>query len=105
MIAPPWTAAADSVVILVRLTPRGGRDGIDGVAQLADGRSVLKVRVRAPASEGEANAALVKLIARMLGVGVRDVSLAGANARLKRVKINGAGALLAAALEKICAMG
>jgi uncharacterized protein YggU (UPF0235/DUF167 family) len=42
----------------------------------------------------------------MLGAGVRDVSLvAGANARLKRVKINGAGALLAAALEKICAMG
>jgi uncharacterized protein len=106
MIAPPWTAAADGVVIAVRLTPRGGRDGIDGIAQLADGRSVLKVRVRAAASEGEANAALVKLIAKMLGVGVRDVSLvAGANARLKRVKINGAGALLAAALEKICAMG
>jgi hypothetical protein len=62
--------------------------------------------VRAAASEGEANAALVKLIARMLGVGIRDVSLvAGANARLKRVKIKGAGALLAAALEKICAMG
>ena len=54
----------------------------------------------------EANAALVKLIARTLGVAARDVSLvAGASARLKRVKINGAGALLAAALEKICAMG
>jgi uncharacterized protein len=106
MVARPWTAAADGVVIAVRLTPRGGRDAIDGIAQLADGRSVLKVRVRAAASEGEANAALVKLIAKMLGAGVRDVSLvAGANARLKRVKINGAGALLAAALEKICAMG
>jgi uncharacterized protein len=106
MIAPPWTEAADGVVIAVRLTPRGGRDAIDGIAQLSDGRSVLKVRVRAAASEGEANAALVKLIARTLGVGTRDVSLvAGASARLKRVKINGAGALLAAALEKICAMG
>jgi uncharacterized protein len=106
MIAPPWTAGADGVVISVRLTPRGGRDAIEGIAQLADGRSVLKVRVRAPASEGEANAALVKLIAKTLGVGVREVSLvAGASARLKRVKINGAGALLAAALEKICAMG
>jgi uncharacterized protein len=105
MIAPPWTAA-DGVVIAVRLTPRGGRDAIDGIAQLADGRSVLKVRVRAAASEGEANAALVKLIARTLGVAARDVSLvAGAGARLKRVKINGTGALLAAALEKICAMG
>jgi uncharacterized protein (TIGR00251 family) len=106
MIAPPWTAAADGVVIAVRLTPRGGRDAIDGIAQLADGRSVLKVRVRAAASEGEANAALVKLIARTLGVAARDVILvAGASARLKRVKIDGAGAPLAAALEKICAMG
>jgi len=66
MVARPWTATADSVVVIVRLTPRGGRDAIDGVAQLADGRSVLKVRVRAAASEGEANAALMKLIAKTL---------------------------------------
>ncbi|TMK07377.1 MAG: DUF167 domain-containing protein [Alphaproteobacteria bacterium] len=107
MIArPPWTATADSVVVTVRLTPRGGRDAIDGVAQLADGRSVLKVRVRAAASEGEANAALMKLIAKTLGVAGRDVSLvAGASARLKHLRISGAGATLAATLEKICAMG
>ena len=106
MIAPPWTAAADGVVIAVRLTPRGGRDAIDGIAQLADGRSVLKVRVRAAASEGEANAALVKLIARTLGVAARDVILvAGASARLKRVRVAGEAASLATALEKICAIG
>jgi len=106
MIARPWTATADSVVVIVRLTPRGGRDAIDGVAQLADGRSVLKVRVRAAASEGEANAALMKLVAKTLGVAVRDVSLvAGAGVRLKHLRISGAGAMLAATLEKICAMG
>jgi uncharacterized protein (TIGR00251 family) len=106
MIARPWTATADSVVVMVRLTPRGGRDAIDGVARLADGRSVLKVRVRAAASEGEANAALMKLIAKTLGVAVRDVSLVvGAGARLKQLRISGAGAMLAATLEKICAMG
>jgi len=106
MIARPWTATADSVDVIVRLTPRGGRDAIDGVAQLADGRSVLKVRVRAAASEGEANAALMKLVAKTLGVAVRDVSLvAGAGVRLKHLRISGAGAMLAATLEKICAMG
>jgi len=106
MIARPWTATADSLVVAVRLTPRGGRDAIDGVAQLADGRSVLKVRVRAAARAGEANAALMKLIAKSLGVAVRDVSLvAGASARLKQLRISGAGAMLAATLEKICAMG
>jgi len=106
MIARPWTATADSVVVVIRLTPRGGRDAIDGVAQLSDGRSVLKVRVRAAASEGEANAALIKLIAKTLGVAVGDVSLvAGASARLKRLRISGAGATLAATLEKVCAIG
>jgi uncharacterized protein YggU (UPF0235/DUF167 family) len=48
----------------------------------------------------------LKLIAKTLGVAPRDVSLvAGASARLKRLKIDGAGATLAAALEKICAIG
>ena len=73
-------------MLAVRLTPKGGRDSVDGVEQLADGRSVLKARVRAPASEGEANAALVKLIARTLGVAPRAVVLAaGETSRVKRL--------------------
>jgi hypothetical protein len=101
-----WSATPDGVVVLVRLTPRGGRDAIEGVEELADGRSVLKVRVRAAASEGEANAALVKLLAKALGVPPRDVRLvAGATARLKRVHVTGAGAMLAPTLEKIGAIG
>ena len=101
-----WSPTADGVVLLVRLTPRGGRDAIEGVEELADGRSVLKARVRAAASEGEANAALVKLLAKALGVPPRDVRLvAGATARLKRVHVTGAGAMLAPALEKIGAIG
>ncbi len=103
---PPWRIEAGGLLLDIRLTPRGGRDAIDGVAQISDGRSVLKVRVRAAASEGEANAALVKLIAKTLDVAVRDVSLvAGASARLKQLRISGAGAALSATLEKICAIG
>jgi len=90
--------------LTVRLTPKGGRDAIDGIADLADGTCVLKVRVRAAASEGEANAALVNLMARTLGVAARNVSLlAGAKARAKRLQIGGEGAALAAELERICA--
>jgi uncharacterized protein len=103
--ARPWRSEADGVVLAVRLTPRGGRDAIEGVQQLADGQAVLKARVRAAASEGAANAALVTLLAKTLGVATRDISLiAGASARLKRLKIAGAGAALAATLEKICAV-
>jgi uncharacterized protein (TIGR00251 family) len=101
-----WSPTPDGIVVLVRLTPRSGRDAIEGVEQLADGRSVLKARVRAAASEGEANAALIKLLAKTLGVAARDVRLAaGATARLKRVQVAGAGTMLAAALEKIAAIG
>jgi uncharacterized protein (TIGR00251 family) len=104
--ALPWRSEAGALILSVRLTPKGGRDAVDGIEQLADGKSVLKVRVRAPASEGEANAALVKLIAKTLGVAPRDVRLiAGASARLKQVKVAGAAAALATALEKICALG
>lgn len=107
MTAPrPWTVGADGLAVVVRLTPKGGRDAIDGVEHLADGRSVLKARVRAAASEGEANAALVALLARSLGVPPRDVTLvAGATARIKRLAVAGHGPTLAAALEKIAGFG
>ena len=82
----PWQLAADGLLLTVRLTPKGGRDAIDGIEQMSDGRSVLKARVRAAASDGEANAALVRLVATTLAVAPRQVSLiAGATARLKRV--------------------
>ena len=62
----------------------------------------LKVRVRAAPADGEANAALVRLIAKAMGVPPRDVVLvAGATGRLKRLVISGDGPTLIAALEKI----
>jgi uncharacterized protein YggU (UPF0235/DUF167 family) len=89
-------------MLSVRLTPKGGRDGIDGIEALADGRVVLKVRVRAVPAEGEANEALCRLIARSVGVPPRDVTLvAGATARIKRLMIVGDTVALAAVLEKI----
>jgi uncharacterized protein len=101
-LTPPWTTVADGLLVTVRLTPKGGRDAIEGLDQLADGRSVLKARVRAAASEGEANDALVRLLAKALGVAPRDVVLvAGASARIKRLKVVGTPPVLVAALEKI----
>ena len=76
----PWARAATGVTLTVRLTPKGGRDAIDGIDRLADGSVVLKVRVRAAPSEGEANAALTRLIAKAVGVPPRDVEvIAGAS--------------------------
>ncbi len=99
----PWQVTSDGLLLAVRVTPRGGRDAIEGVADLADGTRVLKVRLRAPPSEGQANAALIRFLAEALGVAAREVRLlAGAQGRIKRLKISGAGAVLAATLRRIC---
>ncbi|MFG1417354.1 DUF167 family protein [Xanthobacter sp. V0B-10] len=85
----------------VRATPKGGRDALDGVALLADGRSVLKVRVRAAPEDGAATAAVARVIAQALGVPASRVVLtAGATARLKTFRVEGDPAVLAAALTK-----
>ncbi len=101
--ARPWTVVDAGLLLTVRVTPKGGRDAIDGIAQRADGTCVLKLRVRAAASEGEANAAVLRLVAAALKVAARDVSLAaGGRGRVKRLRIAGSGPALAAALERIC---
>ena len=89
----------------IRLTPKGGRDAIEGIEQLADGNVVLKARVRAAAVDGAANEALIRLIADALGIARRNVALiAGQTARIKRLKIAGDGPALAAAFERMAEM-
>lgn len=101
-----WSVTSDGLAIAVRLTPRGGRDSLDGVETLADGRQVLKVRVRAAPSDGEANAALIALLAKEIQTSRSQIALtAGASARLKRVLVHGDGAALAARLQdRLCQM-
>jgi uncharacterized protein len=102
-VAPePWIAAAAGVLVDVRLTPRGGRDAFEGIESRADGRAVLKARVRAAPFEGEANDALCRLLARSLNVAPRDVTIAaGATARVKRVQIKGQARIIVAALRRL----
>jgi uncharacterized protein len=102
----PWQQVSHGLLVSVRLTPKGGRDAIDGVETLADGRAVLKVRVRAAASEGEANAALIRLLAKVLHVAASRIAItAGAASRLKRLTVSGDPRALVAALEKIVSAG
>lgn len=84
----PVVAQGDDTLILFRLTPRGGKDAIDGQAILADGRAVLKARVRAVPEDGAANAALLRLVSQVCRVPPSTVSLiAGATSRLKTIRI------------------
>ena len=86
----PWRYSTEGISVALRVTPRGGRDDIDGVETLANGKSVVKIRVRAIAEGGEANRAVTELLARALGVPKRNVRLlAGATSRLKQVAVDG----------------
>ena len=86
----PWRATIDGVVISCRLTPKGGRDAIDGVATLSDGARVLIARVRAAPEDGKANDALCALMAARLGVAASPVKLtAGAKSRVKQIFCGG----------------
>ena len=88
--AAPWRYSTSGISIALRVTPRGGRDDIDGIEMLADGRSVVKVRVRAIADGGEANRAVTELLARALRVPKASVKIvSGVTSRLKQVAVDG----------------
>jgi uncharacterized protein len=98
----PWRASVGGISIALRVTPRGGRDDIEGIETLSDGRSVLKLRVRAVADGGEANRAVSDLLARALCVPKAKVRLvSGATSRLKQVAIDGDPEKLGEALRAL----
>jgi uncharacterized protein YggU (UPF0235/DUF167 family) len=98
----PWRASTGGISVALRVTPRGGRDDIEGIETLSDGRSVLKMRVRAIADGGEANRAVMELLARALGVPKAKLRLvSGATSRLKQVAIEGDPAELGRALRTL----
>lgn len=108
MDGPPafWSVTPEGVRLGVRLTPKGGRDGFDGVETRDDGKLWLKARVRAAPEDGRANAALGKLIAQALGVAPSMVELvSGATARQKVFLIRSASDALAPKLAAVAATG
>lgn len=71
--------------IELAVTPRAAADR---VGPIRDG--VLRVRVTRPPSDGEANRAVLRLVARAIGMPVSRLTLvAGERARRKRVTVEG----------------
>jgi hypothetical protein len=102
----PGAPPREGVIVSCRLTPKGGRDAIDGVAQLADGSSVLAARVRRAPQGGDANHALCALLADRLGAPTSNARIvAGSKSRLKQVAISGDPAALVARLEALSPNG
>lgn len=82
------TTRGEAVRFAVRVKPRASRDAVGEVHEGA-----LDVSVTAPPVDGEANAAVVRLLASRLGVGRAAVSVvAGASGKQKVVEVNGVDA-------------
>jgi hypothetical protein len=97
----PFQSVSDGIRFAVRLTPRGGRDAIEGWKTDSAGREYLAARVRAAPEDGKANQALTALLAKTLGVPRASVTiLSGAKAQLKIVSVQGEPAAHAAKLRQ-----
>jgi uncharacterized protein len=79
------TTVANTVRFGVHLQPRASRNEIAGERDGA-----LRVRLTAPPVDNAANAALVELLAKALGIARRDIRIvSGATSRRKVVEIHG----------------
>jgi len=98
----PWTRTQTGLRLMVRLTPKAGRDALGGIREIEPGEPLLMARVAAPPLEGQANAALIKLVAKAVGVPKSAVVIAaGATSRIKELEITGAPDRLEAALTRL----
>lgn len=97
----PLTVARDGVRLAVRLAPKASAERILGLAPDGAGGMALKVAVTAAPEAGKANEALLALLARLLHLKRRDLTLAqGATSRRKLVHVAGNPAALAGQIEE-----
>ncbi len=86
----PFRATEDGVAVALRVTPKASANRIGGIAEDADGASVVAVAVTAAPEGGKANAALIRLLARAWKVPKTSLSVAsGAGSRRKVLHIAG----------------
>lgn len=75
-------------ILAIRVTPRSAKPGIGGWRAGVDGREELEIRVAEAPADGAANGAIVKLLAKALGVSRSELSIiSGAASRHKRIAI------------------
>lgn len=79
----------DSAFVNVLVTPKAGKDSVDGIAEGETGREV-RVRVRAVPEDGKANKAVCAVMAKFLGVPKSAVAVvSGSVSRHKRLEVSG----------------
>ena len=101
----PWTVTKEGLRLALRVTPKARREAIGTVVERPDGAR-LEVAVNAPPEDGKANAAVVALLAKALGLAKGDVRVVqGASSRQKLVLIAGDASALIGRLEALISAG
>ena len=96
-----YRITTDGLTIALLVTPKARREAVGKVVERPDGAR-LEIAVNALPEGGRANAAVIALLAKSLGVAKRQVAvLQGAQDRRKLVRVTGDGAALAARLAAL----
>ncbi len=91
----------DGLVLRLYVQPGAKVSALLGEREAGDGPR-LKIKLKARAIEGQANAALVELIAELMHVPKSTVSLqAGSTARLKTIHVRGESQALLSKLQRL----
>jgi uncharacterized protein (TIGR00251 family) len=97
-----YRLSPNGLSLFVRVTPNAGRDAILGIEIRDDNTAVLRLRVSAVPDKGKANAAVVALLARALGVPKSALNVvSGETSRLKTIAVLGDGAALVVRVEAL----
>lgn len=96
----PYAVTKGGVQLALRLTPRASRNGVDGIADDAEGRPMLKLRLVAPPVEGAANKALIAFLAKTLSLRKADITIrSGETSRIKLLHLAGDSAAIVRKLD------
>ncbi len=86
----PFSLSKDGVKVAIRVTPKASRDKVEGLADEADGRKVLKVSVTVVPEDGKANDAVIKLLSKAWHLPRSTISVVlGQTSRSKTLLVDG----------------
>ena len=100
-----WGPVTGGITLSVRVSPRGGRNAVEGLVADAEGRPQLGLRLAAAPVDGEANDAVEATLARWLSVAACEVDVTeGTTTRSKTVTIDGDPVALMRRLQALTAV-
>lgn len=98
---------SEGAVLSVKLTPKASKNALTRVEADVNGKSLLRASVTTVPENGKANAALIKLLSKKLGLPKTSIRLiAGEQSRYKTVLFEGEpGELILALSDKLRGLG